>query len=251
MTFRSTLPPMSEPGAFSVAADSSARHSNQGVRRIVIWSFLVWFTSVFSAAIFAFLHKDFNGRSLGTLLVLDTMLAMGSGLLLRRNRISWKAAGICLPEGSISWAFNLSALVVVQLLGSSILFLLKAPDSYPSSLSIGQRLLWMCAAAPVTEEIFSRGWFQTAYFRAVGTGRTNSTVLASAAVFAGMHVFVSASLLRTSVTVIAAFLSGIVFARVRQASGSLVPAVLLHSCFNLSGWIAAKPLGLLLSRIRG
>ena len=251
MTFRSTLPLMSELEAPSSAADSSSRHANQGVWGIVIWAFLVWFTSAFSAAIFAFLNKDFDGHSWRTLLILNSMLAIGSGWLLVRDRISWKAAGICFPEGSISWLFNLALLVVVQLLGTCTLFLLRAPDSFVSSLSIGQRLLWVCALAPVTEEVFARGWFQTAFFRAVGSGRANSTLLASAAVFAGTHLFVSTSLLRTSVTVIAAFLSGIIFARVRQASGSLLTAVLMHSGFNLSGWIMAKPLGLLLLRIRG
>jgi len=249
MNFRSTLRLMSEHEARSAAEYS--RHPNRGVWRIVGWAFLVWFTAAFSAAIFAFLNKDFDGHSWGTLLVLNSMLALGSGLLLVRDRITWKAAGICFPKRSISWPLSVAALVVVQLLGSSILFLLNAPDSFVSSLSIGQRLLWVCAVAPVTEEAFARGWFQGAYFRAVGSGRANSTLLASAAVFAGMHVLVSTSLLRTSVTVIAAFLSGIIYARVRQASGSLIPAVLMHSGFNLSGWIMAKPLWLLLSRGRG
>jgi len=120
----------------------------------------------------------------GELLVVDGTWVLGSFLLLARGRISWQAAGVCLPVQPVSWLFNIAALVGVQLIGSTILFALKAPDSFVSSLSLGQRLLWTCALVPASEELFMRGWFQTAYTRAIGPAKAASAVLVSAAFFA-------------------------------------------------------------------
>ena len=237
-------------GSAEVSSGSVARKSSRIV--VVGWACLLWFTSVFAYGLVSELDKAFvRNHAWGELLVVDGTWVLGSFLLLARGRISWQAAGVCLPVQPVSWLFNIAALVGVQLIGSTILFALKAPDSFVSSLSLGQRLLWTCALVPASEELFMRGWFQTAYTRAIGPAKAASAVLVSAAFFAGMHLFASTSPLRTAVTVFAAFLSGFVYARVRQASGSLLPAIVMHSAFNASGWLMATPLWLLVSKIRG
>jgi membrane protease YdiL (CAAX protease family) len=156
-----------------------------------------------------------------------------------------------LPTQPISWLLNLAILLGVQIAGSVVLFAVNAPDSSVSSLSFGQRLLWICALAPIAEEFFLRGWFQTAYMRAPARGKAISGMVASAAFFAWMHLFVSTSLVRMVVTVASAFLSGLVYAKVRQASRSLFPSILMHAAFNISGWLMARPLWILIAKIRG
>jgi membrane protease YdiL (CAAX protease family) len=245
---------MSNPGHAVGSADVSSSSLTRKSSRIAIvgWASLLWLTSVFAYGVLIILDKAFvHNHAWGELLVVNGTWVLGSFLLLARDQISWQAAGVCLPAQPISWPLNIAVLVGVQLVGSTILFALKAPDSFVSSLSPGQRLLWICALVPASEELFMRGWFQTAYARTIGPAKATSAVLVSAAFFAGMHLFASPSPMRTAVTVFAAFLSGLVYAQVRQASGSLLPAVVMHSAFNVSGWLMARPLWLLVSKIRG
>jgi membrane protease YdiL (CAAX protease family) len=139
--------------------------------------------------------------------------------------------------------------VGLNIVASTVLFAAKAPDSMISSLSIGQKLLWLCIFAPLAEELFMRGWFQSTYLRVAGPAGATSAIVMSATLFAAMHVFVSTSWSRIIVTVVTAFLSELIYRRVRQASGSLLPAVVMHSVFNASGWLVAKPLWSLISRV--
>lgn len=245
---------MSNPEHGIVPADASSFSAARKSNRVAIvgWASLLWLTSVLAYGVLTILDKPLvHNHAWAELLVVDGTWVLGSFLLLARDQISWQAAGLCLPAQPISWPLNIAILVGVQLVGSTILFALKAPDSFVSSLSLGQRLLWICALVPASEEFFMRGWFQTAYTRAIGPAKASSAVIVSAAFFAGMHLFASTSPLRTAVTVFAAFLSGFVYARVRQESGSLLPAIVMHSAFNASGWLMAMPLWHLVSKIRG
>ena len=222
-------------------------------RRAVVGSaFLVWLTTVLATVILFLRGRSFlESHAWASLLIVDFTWVFGSFLLLARDKITLQEAGISVPRQSISWLLNLAILLGVQLTGSAVLFAINAPDSFVSSFSFGQRLLWICGLAPISEEFFLRGWFQTAYMRAPAQGKAISGIVASAAFFAWMHLFVSTSPVRMVVTVAAAFLSGLVYARVRQASGSLLPSILMHAAFNVSGWLMARPLWILIAKIRG
>jgi membrane protease YdiL (CAAX protease family) len=220
-------------------------------RAVVRSAFLVWLTSVFATVILFLLSKSsFERHAWVQFLIVDVTFVFGSILLLTRDKITLQEAGCSTPTQPISWLLNLAILLGVQIAGSVVLFAMNAPDSSVSSLSFGQRLLWICGLAPIAEEFFLRGWFQTAYMRAPAEGKAVSGIVASAAFFALMHLFVGTSPVRIAVTFAGAFLSGLVYANVRQASGSLFPSILMHSAFNMSGWLMARPLWTVITKIR-
>jgi membrane protease YdiL (CAAX protease family) len=208
--------------------------------------------SVLATVILFLLSKSsFERHAWVQFLIVDVTFVFGSILLLTRDKITLQEAGCSTPTQPISWLLNLAILSGVQIAGSVALFAMNAPDSFISSLSFGHRLLWICGLAPIAEEFFLRGWFQTAYMRALARGKAISGIVASAAFFAWMHLFVSTSPVRMVVTVASAFLSGLVYAKVRQASRSLFPSILMHAAFNISGWLMARPLWILIAKIRG
>ena len=238
--------------AFSSEIPSPTLGRKRSRRAVVRSAFLVWLTSVFATVILFLLSKSsFESHAWAQLLVVDVTWVFGSILLLTRDKITLQEAGVSTPTQPISWPLNLAILLGVQIAGSAVLFAVNAPDSFVSSFSFGQRLLWICGLAPISEELFLRGWFQTAYMRAPAQGKALSGIVASAAFFAWMHLFVSTSTVRIAVTFAGAFLSGLVFANVRQASGSLFPSILMHAAFNISGWLMARPLWILIAKIRG
>jgi membrane protease YdiL (CAAX protease family) len=213
---------------------------------------LFWLAVIVAYAVLIVLDKPFVDKNAWTEpLVIDGAFLLGSALLLARDQISWKAAGVCLPLRPISWPLNIAFVIGVQLVSTAVLFFLKGPDTFLSSFTLVEKFLWLCVSAPISEEVFVRGWFQTAYTRATGTAKGTSPVIVSAVFFAGMHLLSSASLLRNVLTVFGAFLSGLVFAKVRRASGSLMPAIVMHSACNASGFLMAGPLWHLISKTRG
>ena len=176
------------------------------------------------------------------LLVFDSTLVIASILLVHRDNMPRKVAGICSSARPFPWFWNVTFLIGLNTVASILILAAKVPGTMLSSLSTGQTLLWVCVFAPLAEELFTRGWFQSSYLRAVGVAGPTSAILASATLFAAMHLFVSASLLRNAVTVVAAFLSALIYGRVREASSSLFPAVIMHSVFNAWGWLIVQPI---------
>jgi hypothetical protein len=124
-------------GSADVSSSSVARKSNRIA--IVGWASLLWLTPVLAYGVLIILDEAFvHNHAWGELLVVDGTWVLGSFVFLARDQISLQAAGGCLPAQPISWPLNIAVLVGVQLVGSTILFALKAPDSFVSSLSLGQ-----------------------------------------------------------------------------------------------------------------
>ena len=221
----------------SLLPSRSTRTHTRGA--IVGWALLVWFVADLPTDLIALLSKRFVWTEY---LIFDSILVAASLLLLRRDSTLPKDAGICLPYRSIKWAPNLVALVGLNTAASMILFAAHAPGTILNSLPLWKHLIVACFTAPIAEELFMRGWFQTAFLQATNMTRPVSAILASATLFAAMHSLVSLSLVRNLLTVIAAFLGGLVLGRVRQQSGSVIPAMFMHSIFNASGWLVAKPI---------
>jgi membrane protease YdiL (CAAX protease family) len=110
-------------------------------------------------------------------------------------------------------------------------------------------LTWVLASA--AEEIYTRGLIQGYLepLRPLGLHvwrtRFSLPVLAGAAWFAALHLGVltlGADLLTVAIIVVWAFVLGLVAGHQREKTGSLVPAVLVHSLFNVGataiGWLA-------------
>jgi membrane protease YdiL (CAAX protease family) len=100
--------------------------------------------------------------------------------------------------------------------------------------------IWIYSS--VTEEIFTRGWFQSAVSPAVDSGEApDAAVVASALLFGSMHLsllWMGADLWTVAIIVVATTLLGRAAAVARRRSGSLVPAILVHVLFNVGGFVA-------------
>jgi membrane protease YdiL (CAAX protease family) len=159
-------------------------------------------------------------------------------LLLKRSGISWEQAGLRTPR---TWKGLILGLVGIVFLAFTVTFcLLVSRAIYDPSyveFPLGRRLFWIVAYVPVGEEIFLRGWFQSSLTKLFEGTRDKFVVLLSAIVFGMMHL---GWFLRgrpgntTMIGVIAGCFLGWICARARQRSESIVPAVVLHSVYNLT-----------------
>jgi membrane protease YdiL (CAAX protease family) len=108
-------------------------------------------------------------------------------------------------------------------------------------------VVWIWLYSSLSEEIFARGWFQSALspwgetvIRVFGR-EVEVPVLASALLFGAMHLtlpFQGADAWTTAIIVLFTTSLGWVVADIRHRSGSLTPAVLVHVCFNVGGFLA-------------
>jgi membrane protease YdiL (CAAX protease family) len=121
-------------------------------------------------------------------------------------------------------------------------------------------VIWIWLYSSLTEEVFARGWFQGALSPWDGTtvrvfGRQVALpVVASALLFGAMHLALigrGADAWTTVIIVVFTTSLGWVTAECRYRSGSLVPAILTHVCFNVGGFLAAVILAIGTSLITG
>ena len=100
-------------------------------------------------------------------------------------------------------------------------------------------LVYFGFGAPIQEEVIYRGLLQTTLAVNLTISRTGITnpsriaILAVAALFAAIHLAVG------PLTATCAFVLAILAGELRQRSGSLSPAVVCHSLFNIAGIIWA------------
>jgi len=108
-------------------------------------------------------------------------------------------------------------------------------------------ILFVWIYASVCEEVLTRGLLQTLLTgdRALGErcSRFGMPIVLSALVFGAMHLVLVKSMGPAALMpIVFATLLGYLAARYRDASGSLVPAIIVHALFNvggmLPGWIA-------------
>ncbi len=121
-------------------------------------AFFLWLAAVFATVILFLLSKSFlDSHVWASLLIVDSTWVFGSFLLLARDKITLHEAGVSVPRRSISWSLNLTILLGVQLTASAVLFAMNAPDSFVSSFSFGQRLLWDMRSSSYIGRILSEG----------------------------------------------------------------------------------------------
>ena len=151
------------------------------------------------------------------------------------------------------WAVPTFVLGLPQLLGRRH----RAPEG-PFSLSPGQTILRVWLVASVAEELLTRGLIQTSLASlsevgfSVGAHFVSLPVLAGAAAFSAMHlVLVKRMGVRTFPILVVTLFLGCVAGIYREATGSLVPAVLVHGLFNIGGSLASWTAAALGSRRHG
>jgi membrane protease YdiL (CAAX protease family) len=101
--------------------------------------------------------------------------------------------------------------------------------------------IWIYSS--VTEEVFTRGWYQSAVMPAgeIEAASRHPAIISSAILFGSMHLsllWMGADLWTVAIIVTASSLLGWVAAVARHQSGSLIPAILVHMLFNVGGFIA-------------
>ena len=101
--------------------------------------------------------------------------------------------------------------------------------------------VWLYSS--VTEEIFTRGWYQGAVTppdeAPAASGR--AAVVSSAILFGSMHlslVWMGADPWTVAIIVAGTTLLGLAAAIARHQSASLVPPILVHVLFNVGGFVA-------------
>jgi membrane protease YdiL (CAAX protease family) len=104
--------------------------------------------------------------------------------------------------------------------------------------------VWILAS--IAEEVFTRGLIQGFLGPLAGSGftlrglRISLPVLISALFFGLMHLGVlstGANLSSVLIIVIFAFMLGIIAGYYREKSESLIPAIIIHMCGNVGGWL--------------
>lgn len=113
----------------------------------------------------------------------------------------------------------------------------------PSELTKPQVVVFVWVYASISEETLARGLLQTllggnAEVGVAAPRRLSMPVLVSGLFFGSMHIVLVRSMGPAAVPVIllAVFL-GLVAARYRERTGSLLPAIIVHALFNIGGML--------------
>jgi membrane protease YdiL (CAAX protease family) len=146
------------------------------------------------------------------------------------------------------WLLPMLAIATLQVLGS--------PAGEPSNSAVRMPIespfgviltVWIYAS--ICEEVFTRGllqsWFSALTQHRVRLGRwaVSAPVLTSALFFAAMHAVLFAKIGPVALVVILlAGILGVIAGYYREKTGSLIPAILIHSFFDVGGtlppWIS-------------
>lgn len=134
----------------------------------------------------------------------------------------------------------LTALLTLALIGKLIL-----PKTYTTvmdNLSHAQIILFVVLLAPICEEIFCRGLLISLCYppNSIQTFLPSPIVLVST-YFAAIHFLIKSANISWALvflTVALAFIVGIITGYYRLKTKSLLPCIVIHIIFNISGYIA-------------
>jgi membrane protease YdiL (CAAX protease family) len=144
------------------------------------------------------------------------------------------------------WVLPTAVLTIMQLAASR-----GRPSDDPHQLGPVQTVLRVWIVASIAEEVLTRGLIQgllaplsTTGFR-VGQELVSVSILLAALAFAALHVVLVRKMgAKAAPIIVLAFLLGCVAGVYRQATGSLIPAVIVHMLFNIGGtipmWLAPR-----------
>lgn len=200
---------------------------------LLLGSFMAVYLPAF--AIVAALHLTAN-RAVPVLIVL-TLLAAALLILLIARRKALPVAAFGFRTGDKRYAAYAVALGVPL---SAIAAILLGRFREPGPLAELRVAPWLAflyfgLAAPCQEEVIFRGLLQTTFamnlrpLRATTQNTGRIAVLVVAVLFAAIHLEVG------PLTAICAFVLAVLAGEPRQQSGSLLPAIVCHSLFNIAG----------------
>jgi membrane protease YdiL (CAAX protease family) len=135
------------------------------------------------------------------------------------------------------WGLPTAALSLVALASSD-----GQPAGALNELAKPQLIIFIWIYASISEEVLTRGLLQTLLSGGSGDRvqrrRLSTPVLVSGLFFGAMHLGLLESMGPEAVPVIivVVFL-GLVAARYRERTGSLVPAIIIHALFNVGGML--------------
>jgi membrane protease YdiL (CAAX protease family) len=165
-----------------------------------------------------------------------TLVAASLGAIVLWNREGLAGSGFRCPQSKVNWTtvwapaalMGASAAVVILLGGSSGL------KPVYGNYGLGGIVFWIWVYSSITEEVFTRGWFQTYVAQ-----YTRHAVAASAILFGGMHLSLISRVdpWALGVIITGATLLGWLTAVLRQRHGSLLPPLVAHVAFNVGGFL--------------
>ena len=152
--------------------------------------------------------------------------------------------------GFTKGAYEFSPRILLWVLPTAALTIVSAVASPggqgtggPIELTKPQLIVFIWVYASISEETLTRGLLQTllsvnARVGAAAPRRPSMPVLVSGLFFGSMHIMLVKSMGPAALPVIllAVFL-GLVAARYRERTGSLLPAIIIHALFNIGGML--------------
>jgi len=152
------------------------------------------------------------------------------------NRTGFAAAGFIRPAG-VRWLLVWAPSLLVGALLTIVILALgsRGLSGVFANYGFAGVVFWVWFYSSFTEEIFTRGWFQSY----LADRDPRYAVASSAILFGAMHL----SLFRridpaaAAAIVLATLALGFMAARLRERYGSLVPAIVAHVSFNVGGFV--------------
>ena len=202
---------------------------------ILLLLFLAAYIPAFAIA--GGLHLPLERTVPVVMLVSVAIASVMIGVIIRRSRLDAVTFGFCWPPiRYLGW----SLLFAVPLSAAIAWMLAHASEPGPLaglSLAPWQVYLYFAVGAPIQEEVIFRGLLQTtlAWNLAVTPQFVATSSTAVAAALAVALLFGVIHLMVGPLTALGALVLGVLAGELRRRSGSLVPAVICHSIFNLGG----------------
>ena len=151
--------------------------------------------------------------------------------------------------GFTKGAYKFSPRILLWVLPTAVLITIQAVASHgqgtggPPGFTRYQLIVFVWVYASICEETLTRGLLQTLLSRGAKVGaavhhRLSMPVLVSGLFFGSMHLVLvpRMGLAAVPVILLATFL-GLVAARYREKTGSLLPAIIIHVLFNIGGML--------------
>ena len=169
-------------------------------------------------------------------------LSVGAMWLLSKGRLDL--------YGLAKGTYEFSPRILMWVLPTAVLSIASAVASLtghgtggPSEFTKPQLVVFVWVYASISEELLTRGLLQTllsgnSRVGATAPRRLSMPVFVSALFFGSMHIVLVKSMGPTAIPVIlmAVFL-GLIAARYRERTGSLLPAIIVHALFNIGGML--------------
>ena len=153
---------------------------------------------------------------------------------------------------NISFEFDIIKIVIISItlgfFSSYISHFIKCSDSFSPTIdfTLIHKILFVFILASIAEEVLTRGLIQgyLSPFSNIGFQILNIKislpVFISALFFGAMHLMLlqmGVPVSRVIIIVIFGFILGIIAGYLRESTGSLFPAVIVHSCFNIGAYL--------------